>query len=233
MQGERESERAVREPALSIFDVFDMIRVINLPDRTDRRRDMEAELTALGLLADPRLAFFAAIRPRGPGDFTSIGARGVYEGHKRLLTEAAERGHSILILEDDCCFRAGAGSYTACGDWDIFYGGYRARQPENLFSSDIEGAHMMGFTARGARLVADYLQDLRYEGIHPPIDAAYVWFRRAHPTVATEFAVPPLAHQRASRSDIAPPKPWDIVPVVKSASAAFRKFRNRVAAKRR
>lgn len=222
-----------REPLLSIFDAFDRIRVINLPERTDRRRDMEAALAAVGLLEDSRLAFFPAIRPLEPGDFTSVGARGVYEGHKQLVTEAAAAGQSILILEDDCSFRSDARAYTSRGGWDIFYGGYLARQPENLLCSDIEGAHMMGFSARGASLIAAYLSELRYEGIHPPIDAAYVWFRRAYPSVTTEFAIPPLAHQRASRSDIAPPKPWDMVPVIRSASDALRHLRNRVAAKLR
>jgi GR25 family glycosyltransferase involved in LPS biosynthesis len=214
---------------LPIFDTFDSIYVINLLERTDRRREMEAELDAIGLSHDPRVAFFPAIRPADPGDFTSVGARGVYEGQKQLLTDAAERGQSILILEDDCAFRRGTKDYVAQGQWDIFYGGYFAHQPEDLLNSDIEGAHMMGFSARGARLVAEYLKNLRYEGIHPPIDAAYVWFRREYPSVPTVFAVPPLARQRASRSDIAAPKPWDSIFLLRSASSALRQLRNRLA----
>lgn len=193
---------------------------------------MEAELATIGLLDDPRVAFFPAIRPTERKDFTSIGARGVYEGQKLLLTEAAARGQSILILEDDCAFRSGVRDFVAPGEWDIFYGGYLARQPEDLWHSDIEGAHMMGFSAEGARLVAGYLADLRYEGIHPPIDAAYVWFRREYPSVPTQFAVPPLARQRSSRSDIAP-KAWDRLPLLRSASSALRQVRNRLANVRR
>lgn len=218
---------------MSIFDAFDMIRIINLPERPDRRWEMEEELGTIGLLDDPRVAFFPAIRPADRGDFTSIGARGVYEGQKQLLAEAAREGRSILILEDDCAFRVGAKDYVAPTEWDIFYGGYLARQPENLLTSDIEGAHMMGFSALGARSVATYLENLRYEGIHPPIDAAYVWFRREYPSVPTVFAVPPLARQRASRSDIAAPKAWDSVPLLRSASSALRQLRNRLASGRR
>lgn len=217
--------------ALSIFDFFDTIRIINLPARTDRRREMEAELAALGLLDDPRVRFFDGIRPRNRLDFSSVGARGVYEGHKQLLQEAAAANQSILILEDDCAFRADAVQYRIDEPWDIFYGGYKAANPQNLFGSDIEMAHMMGFTAHGAQLVADYLDRLQYAGEHPPIDAAYVWFRRAHPDVATCFAVPPLAWQRSSPSDIAP-KPWDRLAFTRALAATFRKFRNQRARRR-
>jgi glycosyl transferase family 25 len=210
---------------LSIFNSFDTIRIINLPARTDRRREMEAELRALQLIDDPRVRFFNGIRPAKRLDFTSVGARGVFEGHKALLQEAAAAGQSILILEDDCAFRADAADYRTDEPWDIFYGGYKAADPQDLPHSDIEMAHMMGFTARGARLVADYLERLRYTGDHPPIDAAYVWFRRAHPEVATAFAVPPLAWQRSSPSDIAP-KPWDRLTLTRTLATAYRKLRN-------
>lgn len=210
---------------LSIFNSFDMIRIINLPARTDRRREMEAELRALKLIDDPRVRFFNGIRPAKRLDFTSVGARGVFEGHKTLLQQAAAAGQSILILEDDCAFRADAADYRTDEPWDVFYGGYKAADPQNLAQSDIEMAHMMGFTARGARLVAEYLEHLKYSGGHPPIDAVYVWFRRAHPEVATCFAVPPLAWQRSSPSDIAP-KPWDRLTLTRALAGTYRKLRN-------
>ena len=55
---------------------------------------------------------------------------------------------------------------------------------------------MMGFSSKGAKLVSAYLEQLEYDGIHPPIDAAYIWFRRANPTLVTYFAEPSLAGQR-------------------------------------
>ena len=217
---------------MSIFETFDVIRIINLPARTDRRREMEAELAALGLLDDPRVRFFDGIRPRVRLDFTSVGARGVFEGHKQLLQQAAAAGQSILILEDDCAFRDNAARYETNETWDIFYGGYNAANPQDLVHSDIAMAHMMGFTARGARLVSDYLDRLEYTGTHPPIDAVYVWFRRAHPEVATCFAVPPLAWQRSSPSDIAP-KPWDRLSLTRILATTYRKLRNHRTRRRR
>lgn len=186
-----------------IFDQFDRIRIINLAHRSDRRVQMEAELRRVGLVGDSRVRFFDAIRPETAGDFTSVGARGVYASHRAILDEAAADGASILILEDDSDFTDHAACYTPAGAWDIFYGGYMASDPANLPASDIVGAHMMGFSANGARAVSAYLRGLTYTGVHPPIDGAYVWFRRAHPEVATVFAEPPLAHQRPSRTDIA------------------------------
>lgn len=206
------------------LDSFDTIRIINLPERTDRRQEMGAELEAIGLNGDPRVAFFDAIRPDSPGSFSSAGARGCFEGHCQILAEAADERQSVLILEDDCAFTPRTRTFSTGEPWDVFYGGYRAKDPHDLQNSDIQESHMMGFTARGARLVADFLQNLRFNGTHPPIDAAYVWFRRAFPQVATVFASPPLANQRPSASDIAP-RPWDRFPLTRKVMSDLRKVR--------
>lgn len=208
-----------------ILDDFDRIRIINLDHRRDRRSEMESELRRVGLADDRRVAFFSAIRPDSPGDFSSIGARGCHASHCAILDEAVAAGESVLILEDDCDFAAHARSYSAADDWDIFYGGYQADDPTNLQHSDIIGTHMMGFSAQGARLVSDYLQNLTYTGIHPPIDAAYIWFRRAHPDVPTRFAVPALAHQRPSRTDIASLAFYDRWPVIRALAGAARRLK--------
>lgn len=211
-----------------MFEPFNSIRVINLVERRDRRREMEQELAGLGLLGDPRVSFFPAIRPADAGTFTSVGAHGVYQSQFAILREAAAARKSVLILEDDCHFLPGARDYVFSDlDWDIFYGGYTASDPDNLGASDIIGAHIMGFTARGARLVCDYLETLTYEGIHPPIDAAYVWFRRANPHVKTRFATPPLAVQRPSRSDIAALRFYDRIPLLRPAASLARRIKRK------
>lgn len=210
---------------MRIFDHFDRIRIISLPQRTDRRRAMTRELARMGLEGDPRVAVFDAIRPENPERFTSIGARGCFESQKQLLREAAYAGESILILEDDCQFFTGAAERNFHDAWDIFYGGYTAMQPTRLEESDIEGSHMMGFSKAGARLVSDYLEHLTCEGIHPSIDAAYVWFRRANPDVRTAFADPPLAGQRPSRSDIATLAWYDRWPIIRDAASVARSLR--------
>lgn len=211
--------------------VFDMIRVINLAERRDRRREMIKELAALGLNGDPRVAFFPAIRPADAGPFDSIGARGVYASQLAILREAAATRRSVLILEDDCTFDPRARDFDFGDGWDIFYGGYYASEPDRLAESNIVGAHMMGFSAAGARAVCAYLETLDYVGTHPPIDGAYVRFRRAHPEVPTRFAVPPLAHQRSSRSDIAALRFYDQLPLLRDLIGVARSLRRRMSSR--
>ena len=210
---------------MTVFSHFDQIRIINLASRTDRRREMDRELERAGLKSDARVSYFPAIRPNDAGTFTSIGARGVYESQKQILREAAGANQSVLILEDDCEFITGAWNCELPAGWDIFYGGHYATNLEDLINSDIVGAHMMGFSREGAKSVSTYLEQLEYEGIHPPIDAAYVWFRRAYPKVATHFAVPPMAGQRSSRSDIAALRWFDRMPIVRMGVSVLRVMR--------
>lgn len=210
------------------FAAFEMIRVINLPERKDRRAEMEQELAKIGMKNDPRIMFFPAFRPDSAGAFTSIGARGVYQSQHAILREAANAKKSVLILEDDCEFLASAGSYDCEHGWDIFYGGYFASDSANLEASDIIGAHMMGFTAHAAQLVCHYLDTLTYDGIHPPIDAAYIWFRRSHPEVRTKFAIPALAGQRSSRSDIASLRFFDRIAGLRGCASFARRVRRKL-----
>lgn len=87
---------------------------------------------------------------------------------------------------------------------------------------------MMGFFREGAKLVSAYLEQLECDGIHPPSDAAYIWYRRAYPHVRTHFAVPPLAGQRSSRSDIAEVKCFDRYPVVRPLANSLREILRRL-----
>lgn len=210
---------------MRLLDRFDRIRIVNLPERADRRREMDRELATLGLSDDERVAYFPAIRPDNAANFSSIGARGVYLSQSRLLLEAARDGKSLLILEDDCQFSRAALAYPDAGNWDIFYGGYDAADPDDLMNSDIIGAHMMGFSATGAQAANAYLTSLRpIDAVHPPIDAAYIWMRRANPELKTVFARPALAVQRTSRSDIAPAKWHHRLPFGRQLGGAVRKL---------
>src|SRR3546814_18560228 len=114
---------------MTIFDHCDAIRIVNLAQRTDRRRAMNRELARVGLAGDPRVAFFSAIRPADAGRFTSIGARGVYLSQKHLLREAAAARHSLPILEDDCLFLPGAAALVCGQVWDILPGRLTAPDP--------------------------------------------------------------------------------------------------------
>lgn len=206
-----------------LFDHFDAVRIINLKHRTDRRTQMQDELRRLGAAGDPRVTFFDACRFDAAGTFTSVGARGVYHSHLAILEEAAERGASVLILEDDVDFSPGAAATVLPADWQIFYGGHYAAQPDDLQNSGIIGAHCMGFRADVIPALATYLRGLLALDDHPPIDGAYVWFRRAHLEIVTHFAVPPIADQRPSRTDIADQRFFDRWPGLREAAGLARR----------
>ena len=205
-----------------MFEAFDIIRVINLRSRRDRRNQMLAQLQSVGLADDARVAFFDAIRPVDKGPFSSVGAHGVYLSHKAILQEAVDRSASVLILEDDCDISESALQLDIGRGWDVFYGGYLASDPSDLDNSDIIGAHMMGFSAEGAKSMLDYLNGLCLSAQHPPIDGAYVWFRRDNPKSIALFAVPPVGFQRPSRSDIEPGKIFNRVPVLREVVGLVR-----------
>ncbi len=211
-----------------LFDRFDSIRIVNLAHRTDRRAEMLGELRRVGLEGDPRLSFFDAVAPAEAGTFSSKGARGCYLSHLAILQEAAAAGRSVLILEDDLDFAPGARDYRLPADVPIFYGSYTATNPADFLASDIIGSPFMGFGRDIVPPLVDYLTTILASGHHPPIDGAYVWFRRAHPDVRTVFAQPPLGHQRPSRTDIAEPKLFDTLPGLKQAASIARKLKRAV-----
>src|SRR5689334_3561173 len=95
-------DRPMREPlAPHPFDIFDEVRIINLVDRDDRRREMSQQLERLGGISG-NASFFEAHRPVSRGEFPSIGARGCFESHLAVLSGARDSGaQTLLLLEDD------------------------------------------------------------------------------------------------------------------------------------
>lgn len=207
---------------------FDQIRIINLPARRDRREQMKRELRRIGLAGDPRVQFFPAIQPDDIAPFRRRGEKGVFLSHLAVLRAAAEQGASVLILEDDADFTPGLQGSGPASDTAIYYGGYEATLPHDLPNSDIVGAHCMGFSADTVRRLVPFLEGLLDHPSPPPIDGAYVWYRRAHPDVETRFAVPPIAVQRPSRSDIAPLRFFDRLPLLRGAAGHARRLKRKI-----
>jgi len=231
----------LNSPAL--FDRFERIFIVSLPERKDRRREMTEQLKKVGLANDPRVQFFDAVRPTDRGRFGSVGANGCFSSHLQILQKSA--GSSVLILEDDCDFTDAVRTASLPDDFDIFYGGYlEASDPSNLNDSNIIGSHFMGFNAASAQKAADYLNGLLADKIEhdpravkdptydpqilPPIDGAYVWFRRAHHELNTIFAEPQVAMQRPSRTDIGDQKFYDRIPVLRGAADWARRLKRKL-----
>lgn len=187
---------------MTVFAGFDRIRIINLPSRPDRRAEMTRELRRIGLEGDPRVQFVDGVIVDDMKPFRRPGEKGIFLAQLGIISEAAAAGESVLILEDDVDFTSTATSWRPSAECDIAYGGYEATDPANLLSSDIIGAHCIGFSARAVQALAPFLTDLLKHDAPPPIDGAYVWFRRQRDGFRTEFAEPVAAVQRPSRSDI-------------------------------
>jgi hypothetical protein len=207
-----------------MLDFFDNIYIINLPHRTDRKKEIEEQFSNIGLSIDgDRIRFFSAIRPDTPGGFTTVGARGCFMSHLGILTEARDRGSkNILILEDDCNFVSNFSEklqviQTAMAQrtWSFFYGGaLNVIEPEKLHNgwlSPAQGVMGAHFFAASGSVLPELVQYLELMLTRPPgdamggpmhVDGAYSWFRAAHPGYSSFLAVPELAYQRSSATDI-------------------------------
>ena len=230
---------------------FNKIYIINLEFRRDRRREIEAELRKIHLsLASPLFELFPAVRPAERCGFQTIGAHGCFMSHLEVLRRAQAAGQQrIAIFEDDLqfsrAFRIDIFDIVASlsvNKWDIFFGGYAMNGdlsflpgapavPGNL---EIGLTHFVGFQSRGIDAAVQMLESLLTRpsgdprGGPMPVDGAYNWVRRNNPELITRIAVPALAFQRSSRTDIAEPKWFDDVPFLRHLVAQLRKLKNRL-----
>lgn len=192
--------------------------VINLESRRDRRDEMERQLNCIGWTD---VQFFPAIRPEDRGGFVSIGARGCFNSHLRVIEEAKEQ--AVLILEDDLNFadefpeKWDHAMRDLPSDWSIFYpahyldgagSGVQALAPE----AAVLCAHFLAINSGAIGLIADELRTMLSREPGDPrggpmhVDGAYSTIRRLHPELKTYAHFPSLGYQRSSTSDITPPQ---------------------------
>jgi hypothetical protein len=226
-----------------LFDAFDRICIINLPERLDRRRQVTQELQAQGLKPDgQRVRFFAAQRPGDPGGFPGVGARGCYLSHLEVLRRARADGvQRLLVLEDDVMFKpalhqaAALGAELLAASWQIAYPGHTAAplpgplrwhaSREPLVCAHCYAVHHSAFD----RLI-DFLEACLLRPVGHPAggpmhyDGALSRLRKAQPGLITVLASHSLAGQRSSRSDIIGPSWLDRLPL----AAALRALKNRL-----
>jgi hypothetical protein len=209
----------------SLLAVFDRICIINLPERTDRRRAVTRELKRQGLDPDDaRIRFTAAQRPDACAGFPSIGAHGCYLSHLQTLEQALQDGvQRLLVLEDDVMLSATLADSAPLlaprlvGErWHLAYPGHcRPAMPGPLhWHSSREAlvcAHCYA-VHRGALplLIAHLRACLARPAGHPQggpmhYDGALSLLRQQRPDLITLVASRSLATQRSSRSDIIGP----------------------------
>jgi hypothetical protein len=228
-----------------MFDRFEKIVVVNLPSRTDRRRETERELSRFGKV---EATFFPAFRMEDKGKFGSIGEHGCYLSHLAVLKDA-QGSKNVLVLEDDVSFVPDLAARAAMldrlpADWDVFYGGHdhlpgKAVQwpGDGLVpvagSVEFVGAHCYAVNGPAlARLIARLEVYLGRERGDPdggpmPFDGA-LNRARAKLDLKTFAAVPSLAGQRSSRTDIADLRWFDRTPGVRELASYARRVKTRL-----
>jgi glycosyl transferase, family 25 len=229
---------------MKILDFFACAYVINLPERRDRRKDVEKELrTKLDLTPTPgKLAIFPAVRPDSPGNFPSIGSRGCYSSHLEILKLARQQGlANVLILEDDVLILDQFRTYeqelikqlSQIPDWGFIYFGHTFFQASHrpqleTFTESIITAHFYGVHHSIFDRLIDFLEQVqnRPSG-HPDggpmhLDGAYNLFRQKNPDVVAWRVMPSLVEQRSSRSDIYPNAWYENIPVIKQSLTLLR-----------
>lgn len=208
----------------SFLAAFDRIAIINLPERADRRRAVTRELHRHGMAVDgARVRFVEAIRPDGPGDFPSTGARGCFLSHLKTLRQAQADGvRRLLVLEDDVMFTPALAQAEhlalalAGGGWHLAYPGHvQAALPGPLrwerSSEPLVCAHCYAVPASALPVLVAFLEAcLARPAGHPDggpmhVDGALTVLRRQRPDLVTWVASRSLAGQRSSRSDIIGP----------------------------
>ena len=212
---------------ISLPEFFDAAFVINLADRTDRRRAVENEFRKVGWTS---VRFFPGFKFDDAAGFHNVGWRGCFYSHLGCLQFAQEHGlESILVFEDDIALSSSIARLTPSIietisklKWDLLYFGHEktgdipraTNQTERVeFQSctiEFLTAHFYAVNKRIIpRLIAHFEKnartiphDARYGPMTP--DGAYNTFRLFNEDVATYIANPKLGWQRSSRSDLTP-----------------------------
>ncbi len=241
------------EPRLAdmLIKSFGHIIIINLPERADRRREIDRELRGIGLsLTHPAVTLFPAIRPKDDGGFPSIGAHGAFHSHLGVLEHVlAEGWDRALILEDDMGFAPdfaarlpALATALATRDWHMLYG-HPGHKPDQTPAPDAEGLitlpadlgliqlHFYTVTREFAQTAVPDLRAMLTRPVGSPeggpmhVDGALNWVRRCHPELTALAISPEIAGQRASRSDIAAIRWFDRLPLLRHLSAVLRTYR--------
>ncbi|MEE1868604.1 glycosyltransferase family 25 protein [Pseudomonas auratipiscis] len=207
---------------MNVIDYFDQTRIINIPSRKDRRVETVEEFSRNGFHIDHKKAgFFEAVKPSEEDGFPSIGARGCFMSHLRIIEDAIRLNlNNILILEDDIQFSKHIGQYGKQAiallegmEWDIAYFGHPFEGNANLpgWSVVDRPIHLSHFYAvNGAFLpqLRDFLlQILERPAGHPDggpmhYDAALNTLIHQRKDVRAYYFTWNLGYQRPSRTDL-------------------------------
>jgi hypothetical protein len=237
-------------PVLS--DYLGLTRVINLPERTDRLREVTQQLQTLCMPFQPgKVELYRATRPTELAGFNSLGEHGCFRSHLEILRDACDRGvRSVLVMEDDCEVLprnleriAEVAAALEARSWGFAYLGHivpnLTETPAGLipYEGPLQTTHLYAVHASVLGAVVEYLEGcLRRPPGDPvggpmPVDGAFTMFRAAHPEVITLIAQPSLARQRSSRSSITY-RSFEVIPGIQQAMSLARLLKRRLSVER-
>lgn len=233
---------------MQLIDQFERISIINLPERADRRAEINGELARMGRRIDGQhIRLFPAIRPNDAGEFPSLGARGCFMSHRAVIKQALDDGvRNVLVMEDDLLLdprfiqpQSAMCTTLQQNHWEIAYLGHIDPAHMNSASPTFVTTDQPQVTLHCYALNREVLEPLyqylsqcleRPNG-HPlgsqmHVDGAFSLFRQFNPQIRTLIATPSLGHQRSSRSDIAHNRWFDRTPVLRQAAGLLRRWKN-------
>lgn len=206
----------------TVFDCFERVEIIHLPERQDRYRELKRELERCGFDID-RATIPNAPKPLEANGFPSRGVYGNFLSHSDIVRRAKEaKAESVLILEDDAIFsRQVSHKQTEIVEqierlpWDILYLGHSVRTPpqsKNIFvpyAGSLYWAHCYALKRSVLPRVLAFLEAaLERPAGHPLggrlyIDGALQMFRDQNPDIKCFISSPRLSIQRGSDSSLA------------------------------
>jgi glycosyl transferase family 25 len=227
-------------------EFFERVAIINLPERTDRRAEMDWELGRAGLAPEKgRIEFFPAIKFSEAAGFPNAGYHGCFRSHLEVLRQASQSAlANILVFEDDATISDRFAldeeklvEQLRSHEWGIAYFGHGLEdvdvRPAELKLHTQGGApHLHFYAVNGkyiSRLVEFMDMMLQRPAGHPdggPMspDGALNVFLIQNPDVPCYVTSPSLAAQRSSRSDLTP-KWFDNLPGLRQAASTVRKVK--------
>ena len=196
-----------------MFDFFQHIYCINLPNRTDRRDIVYKEFERLGI--QKRVEFIEGLIGEG---FTNIerGEKGCTLSHIKCLQDAKEKGYkNILIFEDDVCFSSNFQKKIEDSiselpiNWDLFYLGFSPHEKDSSFENYSNNLHKLNKLCLTSHAIA-YSNNIILEILNKP---QYFVHERAYDRLLSKYIQtkhlcfatnPPIALQNSTFSSISP-----------------------------
>lgn len=232
---------------MTFRDYFDRVYIINLPERTDRRADMEKELASAGLSPAPdHIEFFPAVKVADAAGFANAGYHGCFRSHLEVFKKAREvSAKHLLVLEDDAAFsphfhrdEEALAAQLQSQPWGLALLGHEDLEPPSdrpirliSFPGEVGLSHFYAvhFSILD-RLIEFFEAVLRRPPGHPdggPMspDGALNFFLARNPDIPAFITAPNLGRQRSSRSDLSP-RWFDRIPVMRQAVELLRRAKH-------